>query len=118
MFDKINANKLLKYNLQDHVINTKNKMFFFELMYNLLMIEFKLLRKYLNEFLTKKFILFFSSLAKTSILFIKKSKNDLRLCVDYKKLNAITIKNRYSISLINQLLNRLNEAKRFIKLNI
>jgi hypothetical protein len=33
-------------------------------------------------------------------------------------LNAITIKNRYSIFLMNQLLNRLNDVKRFIKLNI
>jgi hypothetical protein len=33
-------------------------------------------------------------------------------------LNVITIKNRYSISLINQLLNRLNDVKKFTKLNI
>jgi hypothetical protein len=32
VFDKINADKLLKHDSQDHVINTKNKMFFFESM--------------------------------------------------------------------------------------
>ncbi len=105
MFDKINVNKLLEYDSQNHVINTKNKMSFFESVYNLSMIKLELLRKYLDEFLTKEFIVLSSSLAKTSILFVKKSKNDLKLCVNYKKLNAITIKNRYSISLINQLLN-------------
>ncbi len=59
MFDKINTNKLRKHNSQDHVINTKIKMFFFESMYNLSMIKFELLRKYLDEFLTKEFIVFF-----------------------------------------------------------
>ncbi len=118
VFNKINANKLLEHDSQDHAINTKNKMSSFELMYNLSMTELELLREYLDEFLTKEFIVLFSSFAKTLILFVKKSRNDLRLCVNYKKLNAITIKNRYSIFLINQLLNRLNEAKKFIKLNI
>ncbi len=118
VFDKINANKLLKHDSQNHVINTKNKMFFFESVYNLSMIKLELLKKYLDEFLTKEFIVFFSSFAKTSILFIKKSKDDLRLCVNYKKLNAIMIKNRYSIFLVNQLLNQFSEAKKFIKLNI
>jgi hypothetical protein len=31
VFDKINADKLLKYNLQDYVINTKNKIIFFRI---------------------------------------------------------------------------------------
>ncbi len=82
------------------------------------MIKLELLKEYLDEFLTKEFIVLFSSFAKTSILFVKKSKDNLKLCVNYSKLNAITIKNRYSIFLINQLLNRFNEAKKFIKLNI
>jgi hypothetical protein len=54
VFDKINANKLLKQDSQNHAINTKNKMFSFELMYNLLMIKLELFKKYLNEFFNKK----------------------------------------------------------------
>jgi hypothetical protein len=118
VFDKINANKLLKYNSQDHAINTKNKMLSFESMYNLSMIELELFKKYLDKFLTKEFIVLSSSFVDASILFVKKSRNDLRFCVNYKKLNVITIKNRYSILLINQLLNRLNDVKKFTKLNI
>ncbi len=118
VFDKINVDKLLEHDSQDHAIDTKNKMFSFESMYNLLMIELELFKKYLDEFLTKRFIVFFSSFVDASILFVKKSKNDLKLCVNYRKLNVITIKNRYSISLINQLLNRLNDVKKFTKLNI
>ncbi len=101
VFDKINVYKLLEHDSQDHAINTKNKMLSFELMYNLSMTELELLKKYLDEFLIKKFIVFSSSFVNVSILFVKKSKDDLRLCVNYKELNVITIKNRYSIFLIN-----------------
>jgi hypothetical protein len=118
VFDKVNANKLFEHDSQDHAINTKNKMSSFESMYNLSMIVLELLKEYFDEFLTKEFIVFFSSLVDASILFVKKSKNDLRLCVNYKELNVITIKNRYSIFLINQLLNRLIDVKKFTKLNI
>jgi hypothetical protein len=118
VFDKVNADKLLKHDSQDHAINTKNKMFSFESMYNLSMTELELLKEYLDEFLTKEFIVLSSSFVDASILFVKKSKNDLRLCVNYKELNVITIKNRYSIYLINQLLNRLNDVKKFTKLDI
>ncbi len=118
VFDKINADKLLEHDSQDHAIDTEDKMSSFESMYNLSMTELELLREYLDEFLTKGFIVLSSSFAEASILFVKKSKDDLRLCVNYKRLNAITIKNRYSISLVNQLLNRLSEAKKFIKLDI
>jgi hypothetical protein len=93
VFDKVNADKLLKHNSQDYAINTKNKMSSIESMYNLSMIELELLKKYLDEFLTKEFIVFFSSFVDASILFFKKLKNDLKLYVSYKKLNVITIKN-------------------------
>jgi hypothetical protein len=118
VFDKINADKLFEHDSQDHAINTKNKMLSFESVYNLSMIELELFKEYFDEFLIKEFIVLFLSLVETSILFVKKSKDDLRLCVDYKELNVITIKNRYSISLINQLLNRFSDVKKFTKLNI
>jgi hypothetical protein len=118
VFDKINVDKLFEHDSQDHAINTKNKMSSFESVYNLSMIELELLKKYLDEFLTKRFIVLSSSFVNASILFVKKSKNDLRFCVNYKELNVITIKNRYSIFLINQLLNRFNDVKKFTKLNI
>ena len=47
---------------------------------------------------------------------LKKDKG-LRLCVDYRKLNEITIKNRYSLLNIEELQDRLQGAKWFIKLN-
>ncbi len=53
-----------------------------------------------------------------SVLFIKKLKEKLHFCVNYWDLNAITVKNRYSLSLISETLNYLSQAKIFIKLNI
>ena len=47
-----------------------------------------------------------------------KKNNKLRLYVDYRDLNAIIIKNHYSLFLIFETLNRLCESKIFIKLNL
>jgi hypothetical protein len=118
VFDKMKTNELSKHDSQDHEINTKNKMSSFESIYNLFVIELEVFKDYFDEFLIKEFIVSSFSSTRISILFAKKSENNLKLCVNYKKLNAITIKNRYSISLMNQLLNRFNDVKKFIKLNI
>ena len=58
------------------------------------------------------------SFANLLILFIFKKNKELRLCVNYKKLNAIIIKNRHSLLFIIETLNCFCEAKRFIKLNL
>ncbi len=52
------------------------------------------------------------------VLFIKKLKEELCFCMNYQDLNAITVKNQYSLSLISKTLNNLSWAKIFIKLNI
>ena len=54
---------------------------------------------------------------KTSIFFIFKKDERLHLCVDYKSLNTVIVKNWHSLSLITETLNRLNEFKQFIKFN-
>ena len=58
------------------------------------------------------------SSAEALILFVLKKDNNLRLYVDYRELNKIIIKNRYLLSLVNKILNRLNNIKYFIKLNL
>ena len=52
------------------------------------------------------------------VLFVKKSKDELRFCVDYRNLNVMTIKNQYSIFLIREILHRLIKVKVYIKFNI
>ena len=51
------------------------------------------------------------------MLFIKKPGDGLRFCVDYRSLNAVTVKNRYPLPLILETLNRLSRAKIFTKLD-
>ena len=76
------------------------------------------LRRYLNENLSKDFIQVSCFQTIISVLFIKKLEEELCFCMNYRDLNIITVKNWYSLSLISETLNHLNQAKIFIKLNI
>jgi len=52
------------------------------------------------------------------VFFIKKKDGSLRLVQDYHALNAVTVKNRYPLPLISQLISQLRRAKYFTKLDI
>jgi hypothetical protein len=80
--------------------------------------ELKILKKYLNENPKKKYIQYFINPAGAPILFILKKNGNLRLCVNYRNLNKITIKNRYSFFLIEETLNRLNGTAIYTKLDL
>jgi hypothetical protein len=58
-------------------------------LYNLLKEELLLIKKYFKQHLNKKFIEFSTTSYVSFILFAKKSDDELRFCVDYKKLNVI-----------------------------
>jgi hypothetical protein len=74
--------------------------------------------KYLGENLKSGAIRRSTSPAASPILFVKKKDGTLRLCVDYRGLNRITIKNRYPLSLISQTLDRLKGSSIFTKLDL
>ena len=80
--------------------------------------KLQILRKYLNNVLSKKSIKYSINSAKTSMFFVFKKNDELRLCVDYQKLNKIMRKNRNFLPLITQILNQLNDAKYFTKLDL
>ena len=69
--------------------------------YNLSQNELATLREYLDENLAKNFIRHLKSPAGAPILFVKKEDGSLRMCVDYRGLNKIIVKNRYPLSLIS-----------------
>jgi Reverse transcriptase (RNA-dependent DNA polymerase)/RNase H-like domain found in reverse transcriptase len=52
------------------------------------------------------------------VIFIKKKDGDLRMCIDYRALNNITIKNRFPIPLIDDLTDRLHGAAWFTKIDL
>ncbi|KAM4064033.1 reverse transcriptase (RNA-dependent DNA polymerase) [Hirsutella rhossiliensis] len=73
--------------------------------------ELVVLRKFLQENLDKGFIRASTSPAASPVLFAKKPGGGLRFCVDYRGLNAITIKNRYPLPLIQETLSQLSQAR-------
>jgi len=66
------------------------------------------LRRYLNENLSKDFIQVSHSQMIICVFFIKKLKEKLHFCMNYRDLNTITVKNQYSLSLISETLNHLS----------
>ena len=87
-------------------------------LYSLSKTELDALSAWLEENLSKGFIRASQSPAGAPILFVKKKDGSLRLCVDYRALNNITIKNRYPLPLIPETLDRLNGARCFTKLDL
>ena len=75
-------------------------------------------KKYLKENFKKRFINFSIAFYVSSILFAAKFNESLRFCVDYRKLNVIIKKNRYSISFIEEIFVRVMNCKYLTKLNI
>ena len=80
--------------------------------------ELQVLKKYLEENLSKGFIPASSSPAAAPVLFVKKPGGGLWFCVNYRGLNAFTVKNKYPLPLIRETLDKLCKAVYFIKLDI
>ncbi len=76
------------------------------------------IKKYLIEHLNKEFIFFSFASYISLILFAEKKDESLRFCVDYRKLNALIKRDRYSLSLIDETLTRIQESKYLTRLNI
>ena len=71
--------------------------------YKMAPVELQELRVQLQELLDKGFIRPSTSSWGAPVLFAKKKDKTLRLCIDYKQLNRVTIKNRYPLLSIDDL---------------
>ncbi|CAI7893870.1 unnamed protein product [Closterium sp. NIES-54] len=76
------------------------------------------LRRQLDDLLEKGFIRPSTSPYAAPVLFTRKKEGDLRLCIDYRALNAITIKNKYPLPRVEELFDMLGEATVFSKLDL
>ena len=76
------------------------------------------LKKQLAELMEKGFITESKSPYGAPVLFVKKKDGTLRMCTDYRALNKITIKNKYPLPRIDELLDRLLGAKYFSKIDL
>ena len=80
--------------------------------------ELKELKQQLQELLDKKFICPSYSTWGASVLFIKKKDGSMRMCIDYRELNKVTIKNRYPLPRIDGLFDQLRGARVFSKIDL
>ena len=52
------------------------------------------------------------------MLFVKKKDGSMRLCIDYRELNHVTVKNKYSLPRIDDLIDQLSGAGVFSKIDL
>jgi hypothetical protein len=118
VFDIEKAGVLPAHSKNKHAINVDENEPPFEPLYNLSTKELEVLRTYLNTALTKGWIRRSTSPAGAPVLFTPKKDRGLRLYIDYRSLNKITIKDRCPLSLISKTLDRLVDAAYYTKLNL
>ena len=80
--------------------------------------EKAVLREMIKELLDNQIIRDSHSLYASPIILIKKRTGGFRLCIDYRRLNAITIKDRYPLPLIDDQLDRLGGNRYFTALDL
>jgi hypothetical protein len=86
-------------------------------LYNLSEAEQKIVHKYIKD-MTEKGLIQPSKLpCGAPILFARKKDGSLRLCVDYRKLNDMTVKNVYPLPLIDEMLDRIGTGRIFTSLD-
>nr|GFB19595.1 hypothetical protein [Tanacetum cinerariifolium] len=78
----------------------------------------KELAKQLQELLDKGFIRPSSSPWGAPVLFVKKKDGSFRMCIDYRELNKLTIKNRYPLPRINDLVDQLQGSSMYSKIDL
>ncbi|KAK8619690.1 hypothetical protein V6N13_135972 [Hibiscus sabdariffa] len=80
--------------------------------------ELKELKVQLQELLDRGFIRPSSSPWGAPVLFVKKKDGSLRLCIDYRKLNNLTVKNKYPLPRIDDLFDQFRGATVFSKIDL
>ena len=120
MFSKELVDQLPPRRYIDHEIPLEfGKRPHFGPLYNLSQKELEVQKKYIEEQLIKGFIRPSQSSVASLMIFVnKKDTDELRPCVDYRKLNEIMVKDRGPLPLINETLDRLQKAKIYTKLDL
>ena len=86
--------------------------------YRMSPMEFAEMRKQLTELLDTSYIQPSKAPYDIHVLFQKKQDGSLRMCVDYRALNKVMVKNKYLIPLIQDLFDKLCKATYFTKLDL
>lgn len=118
-FSKRKAQELPPHRTYDHkIVLEKDASLGHCPLYAMSVEKLEKVKEYLDKMLAQKFIKPSTAPYASPILFVEKPGGGLRFCVDYRKLNSLTKKNRYPLPLINETLSRIRSAKYFTKLDI
>jgi hypothetical protein len=119
---KAESNKLSPHRPYDHQIELEQGALTSDLkfhpLYRMSAEELEVVKKYLVKNLDKGFIKPSQAPFAAPVLFVKKPDSFLRFCIDYRKLNLLTKKDRYPLPLIDETLAQIGRAKLFTKLDI
>ncbi len=119
VFDREKTTQLLSHWSYDHKIELEDEnQSSRSWLYFMSSHKLQKIKKYLEENLKKKFITLSKAFFASSILFIKKKDDSLCFCVNYRKLNALIKRDRYSIFLIDEVLARIQDSKYLTRLDI
>lgn len=87
-------------------------------LYEMFASELSELKKQMEELLENRFVRPSVSPWSVPILLVRKKDGSMRLCVDYRQLNKITIKNKYPLPRIYDLMDQLVSARVFNKIKL
>jgi len=119
VFDRAQSNKLPPHRSYDHKIElTSDSTPPRCRAYRMSPAKLLKVKEYLNENLSKGFITPSQAPYSSPVLFALKANEDLRFCVNYRKLNAISKRNRYSLPLIDEVIEKIVGCKHLTRLNI
>ncbi|MBW0582116.1 hypothetical protein O181_121831, partial [Austropuccinia psidii MF-1] len=118
VFSKVEAEKLPPHRTCDHHIKLEGLLPPIGFIYSLSNQESEKLQAYISENVEKGFIRPSSTSTGAPVLFVKKKDGGLCLCVDYRKLNAVTRKNFYPVPPMSQLLTIFNGSTIFSKIDL
>jgi len=119
VFDRAQLNKLSSHHFYNHKIELINNSTSSHCqVYQMFFVKLLKVKKYLNENLSKRFITSSQTLYFFLVLFALKVNEDFRFCVNYWKLNVIFKRNKYSLSLIDEIIDKIMSCKHLTRLNI
>ena len=81
-------------------------------------LELKELKVQMEDLVSEGFVRPSTSPWGAHVLFVKKKDGSLRLCIDYRELNKVTIRNQYPLSRIDDLFDQLQGARVFSKIDL
>ena len=120
VFSEVESQRLPEHQPWDHTIDLKEGApeTLKSKVYPMPINEQEALNQFLDENLAKGYIVPSKSPMASPVFFVKKKDGKLRLIQDYRKVNDITVKNRYPLPLASDIINKLKGAKIFTKFDV